>query len=137
MSRAWEAQVQEKGFRTAPSRIAMFETAITSRVTFGAGSRSAKESLRFASSFKLADGRAFQCEARAEMPVQVVFGDHAGEAAVEIRRPALHLTRRCTPADFPEPDLDLPATAARFALRGDRLVAIAPPTDRREYLPAE
>ena len=45
--------------------------------------------------------------------------------------------RLCSADGFPEPTLELEASAARYALRGDRLVPFAPPTERREYIPAQ
>jgi hypothetical protein len=49
----------------------------------------------------------------------------------------VQIPRECNMPGFPEPVLDLPESAARFALRGDRLVPFAPATEKRAYLPAQ
>lgn len=135
VGRVWESGVAEQGFLTPPSRIAMFSRHITSSVTFEHGAPTAVEVLVIDETFKVADGATYQCQAKATPRVTVTFGERAGEGAVELRRPAQELPRVCDHAGFPEPVLSLPATRARFALRGDRLVAFAPPTEARSYLP--
>jgi hypothetical protein len=136
IGRAWESRWEDKGFRAPPSRISLFSSKATSRIAFSESSGAATESLTLEESFKLTDGSEFVCRSGTETAVTAKFGDHAGETAVELRRPAVSLTRTCTPSGFPEPVLELEGTAARFALRGDRLVPFAPPKERREYIPA-
>jgi hypothetical protein len=136
VGRTWVADLQDTGFRTPPSRVRMFKRRTQSTVTFTRGVRTAQEAVVFDETFTLSDGSTYHCQAQTTLAVPVAFGDHAGESAVELRRPALHLPRTCDQAGLPEPTLDLEPAAARFALRGDRLVPIAPPTERRSYLPA-
>jgi hypothetical protein len=133
----WEARWAEQGFRTAPNPIALFDTHVTSRLVFTRGQKAAREILEFESSFKLQDGSAFTCRARAETSAALAFGDRAGEAAVQVSRKPLRLSRTCDKLGFPEPEFALPMTRARFALRGDKLIGFDPPTERREYLPAD
>ncbi|HEX7668966.1 MAG TPA: hypothetical protein VF395_05265 [Polyangiaceae bacterium] len=132
----WESRWEDKGFRSPPSRISLFASKTTSRIALSDGSSPATETLTVEESFKLTDGSEFVCRSGTETQVAAKFGDHAGETAVELRRPAVSLTRACSPPGFPEPVLELEGTAARFALRGDRLVPFAPPKERREYIPA-
>jgi hypothetical protein len=137
LGRTWESAWGENGFRNPPSPIARFDTKVTSRIAFQPGATTARETLSLASTFRLTTGGNYTCAAGGDVRVAVRWGDHAGEPAVEVRRPAVRLVQRCTPPDFPEPALDMPAVAARFALRGDRLVPLAPPTEKREYIPAQ
>lgn len=133
----WEARWAEQGFLTAPSAIALFDTRAVSRLTLTRGAKTAKETLTFDGAFKLQDGSAYACQARAEAAVSVTYGERAGEAAVEIARRALRVSRTCDKPGFPEPELVVPESRARFVLRGDKLVSFDPPTERREYLPAD
>ena len=133
----WEARWAEQGFLTAPSPISLFDQRISSRLTFTRGGKTARESLAFDGTFKLQNGTPYSCRAQSEGTVTVKFGDRAGEAAVELTRAPLRLARKCDKAGFPEPELRVPKTTGRFALRGDKLVAFDPPTERREYLPAD
>jgi hypothetical protein len=131
----WESALEDKGFRTPPSPITMFSEQVVSVLAFTAESATAVETLTYDGTFKVRD-TTYQCQARAELHVGVLFGRHSDEAAVEVRRPAAQIARNCNLPGFPEPVLDVPAAAARFALRGDRLVPIAPATEKRAYLPA-
>lgn len=136
IAKSWQSSVENKGFRTAPSPISMFVETLSSTLAFTKGSSAAVESVVYDGSFKVRD-TTYRCQARADVRVSVTFGRHAGEAAVEVRRPAARVPRSCDLPGFPEPLVDVPASAARYALRGDRLVAFAPPTERRAYLPAQ
>ena len=137
VGRLWQSETRDTGFRTAPSPIATFVTHTASRIAIVKGAPEVRETLMVDSTFKLQDGRSFACQATAEIRTRAHYGDHAGEPAIQLERPALSLPRHCSPDGFPDPVLALPATTARFALRGDRLVAFAPPVERREYLPAD
>lgn len=132
----WESRWEDKGFRSPPSRISLFAAKATSRIAFSESSSAAAETLTVEESFKLTDGSEFVCRSGTKATLTAKFGDHAGETAVELRRPAVTLTRTCSPSGFPEPLLELEGMAARFALRGDRLVPFEPPKERREYIPA-
>jgi len=136
IGKAWESSLQDKGFRSPPSPISMFSEIITSTLQLSPGSSTAVETLAFDGSFKARDSN-YHCQARATLHVTVTYGRHAEEAAIEIRRPGVQIARVCDLPGFPEPVLEVPATAARFALRGDRLVPFAPPTEKRAYLPAQ
>ncbi len=119
--------MEEKGFRTAPSPISMFAARITSSVALDPG-------VVYDETFKVGD-QTFQCQARADVHIALVYGKHVDEAAVEMRRPALRIARACNRPGFLEPVLELPAASARFVLRGDRLIPFAPATEKRSYLP--
>ncbi len=135
VAKKWVSSTEDKGFRGAPSRITVFSARTTSTITLHPGGATASEDLTFSESFKLTDSSEFRCQSHATVEVPLAFGDHAGEAGIELRRPALHLARTCDRPGFPEPTLDLAATNARFVLRGDQLVPIEPPTEARVYLP--
>jgi hypothetical protein len=130
----WESRFEDRGFRTG-SAISVFTTRTVSRLSVTAGSRAGTEVLTTDESFKMTDGTAVHCQARAEARIAVGWGRVGEDAALQVERPALRLTRSCGGVNFPEPVLDLPAFAARFALRGDRLMPISPKTETREYIP--
>jgi hypothetical protein len=135
IGKTWESSLEDKGFRSPPSVITMFSQQVTSTLTFTPESTTAVETLAYEGTFKVRD-TTYRCQARTQIRVAVLFGRHADEAAVEVRRPAAQVTRACDLPGFPEPVLEVPASAARFALRGDRLVPFAPATEKRAYLPA-
>jgi hypothetical protein len=136
IGKTWESALDDKGFRSPPSPITMFSERQASTLSLTAGSKTAVEMLAYAGSFKVHEAT-FECRAEAQVTVSVAYGRHADEAAIEVRRPAVRIARECNLPGFPEPVLDLPETAARFALRGDRLVPIAPATEKRVYLPTQ
>jgi hypothetical protein len=137
VGKTWEARWAEQGFRTAPSPISLFDTRVTSRLFLARGKKTAREAIVFEGSFKLQNGTAYSCRGSAETTVSLAFGDRAGEAAVEVLRKALRVSRTCDKPGFPEPEFTVPEARARFALRGDKLVGFDPPTERREYLPVD
>jgi hypothetical protein len=134
VGKTWQATMEDKGFRSPPSAVSMFSELVTSTLAFTVGANEAVEGISYEGTFKVRDAT-YRCQAHAELRVALTFGRHAGEAAVEVRRPAAQIARTCDLPGFPEPVIEMPANAARFALRGDRLVAFAPPTERRAYLP--
>jgi len=133
----WEARWAERGFRNPPSAISLFDTRVTSRLSLSRGKKTARETLTFDGTFKLNDGTTYTCRANVDTTVTVAFGDRAGEAAVEVWRKPLRLSRACDKSGFPEPEFVVPEIRARFALRGDKLIGFDPPTERREYLPTD
>jgi hypothetical protein len=137
VGRTWEARIQEKGFRSAPSPISVFDVQLTSKLVFEEGQSVATEKLDVSERFEMRDGRAYACTAKTSLQVAVRFGYRREEPAVEIQRPPSALPRTCQPADFPEPEVDLPSGSARFVLRGDQLVAFAPTLEKRVYLPVQ
>ena len=134
IGKTWQSSLEDKGFRTPPSVVTMFTESVTSTLTLAAGSTTGVESLVYDGTFKARE-TTYHCQAHVDVRVSVTYGRHADEAAVELRRPDLEVLRSCDLPGFPEPVLQVPASAARFALRGDRLVPIAPPTEKRAYLP--
>lgn len=108
-----------------------------STIAFERGKPGAREEIVVAERFELRSGARYLCQSRGSTPNEVRFGRYHGEAAVELRRSALVLERRCDPPDFREPELEIPAGGARFVLRSDQLVAFAPPLEKRVYLPIE
>lgn len=137
VGKTWRALESVRGVRPAPAPIAQFETTIDSTLSFTRGARQAEERLTLTETMTLRDGTRYQCTASGGARVQVRFGRRAGEPAVEVQRPPLTLPRRCTPAGFPEPEIDVPSAAARFTLRGDQLVPYEPTGETRIYNPIE
>ena len=135
IGKVWISRQSEKGFRTPPSPVATFESTITSTLSLQKGPSTAGETITVEDTFRMQSRLVITCHTEVTVTCAVAFGDHAGESAVEVSRPAIHAARRC---DAPgAPSFDLAAAKARFALRADRLVAFAPVTEQREYLPSD
>lgn len=137
VGRVWRSISEDKGLRSPPSKISVFETRTTSTLTLEPNKQTASEQLVIEEMFELRSGARFNCVARGQLRVRLRYGRVQGEAAVEVTRPPTSLPRRCQPADFGEPEAAVDSGSARFALRGDQLVAFAPPLDKRVYLPAD
>jgi hypothetical protein len=137
IARRWQAFTQDKGFRSAPSPISVFEIQLKSSLDLEQAGANARETLQVSEQFELRDGRRFHCESQQVVAVEARYGFRQNEPALELRRPALRLARHCTPPDYPEAVLELPAEASRFVLSDDQLRAFAPKRDRRVYLPID
>jgi hypothetical protein len=135
VAQVWESTQRAKGMRSPPSRIAMFDRVTHTRLPFVANRNWSIELLEIAETFELRSGIRYACQASGEAEVSFRFGRRHGDPAVEMRRPAIRLTRDCKPPDFPELTLELPATTARFRLTGDRLKPFEPPLEKRVYVP--
>jgi hypothetical protein len=135
VAQRWQASQHQKGLRSAPSRVSVFEVRIDSRLDLQNGGPKVRETLEVSESFELRDGRRFRCSSSTTLELQAHYGRRHAEPAVELIRPATRLERRCQPPDYPEPVLELPAQSARFVLSDDQLRAFAPPLEKRVYLP--
>jgi hypothetical protein len=134
---AWAASEQTKGLRSHPSPIAVYRMHTKSTVRFTAGKDWTQEHLEIDEAFEMRDGTRYVCRAEGRTRVDLVFGRRHGEPAVEMRRPATRLTRTCEPPGFPDPEVTLPETTARFKLKADQLMAFDPPVEKRVYLPVQ
>lgn len=131
----WETRQRDKGFRTAPSPIAMFHTQVLTRLTLTEGRPTAREQLSFDERFKLRDGTEYTCRTVLTLQPQVQYGRRGGEPAVQLDRPAASARRQCNAPGVPEPTLELSPYSARFVLRGDQLVGFEPVTENRVFIP--
>ncbi len=130
----WRATEEAKGFNSPPAPISVFDTRVESELRFEPGVKYAVESLKAVENYELRDGSRVNCEAAAQVRSRLRFGRIAGEAVVQVERPAVRLNRRCGGAAAPA-TAGLAPSVARFVLRGDQLVAIEPPLEKRVYLP--
>ena len=133
----WQAMQQSRGIRPPPNVIERFERTVTSTLRLHSGSATAEEHVSVAEKLTIRSGERFDCTAESAFNVRVRYARHNGAAAVEVSRPPVVLSRRCSPGDFPEPSLEAGSAAARFVLRSDQLVAYEPMGDERVYLPIE
>ena len=134
---AWTATELAKGLRSYPSPIAVYRMQAKSTVRFTAGKDWTQEHLEIDEAFEMRDGTRYVCRAEGRTRVDLAFGRRHGEPAVQMRRPATRLERACEPPGFPDPEVELPETTARFKLKGDQLVAFEPPVEKRVYLPVQ
>ena len=133
----WESKSISKGLRSEPSKLAMFETRMVSRIRVVPGRDWSVDALEVAEVFEMRSGLRYECRAKGDVTVKLVFGRRHGEPAVEMRRPATRLARVCNPPDYPEPEVELPEVVGRFKLSGDQLIGYDPPLEKRVYLPVQ
>jgi hypothetical protein len=133
----WQAMLKEKGFRSEPSPVNVFEVHFQSTLDLQHGAPHVREELEVLEDFQLRDGRRFHCESRTSLSLQARYSRRHGEPAVELIRPASRLARRCVPPSYPDPVLELPRQAGRFVLADDELRAFAPALEKRVYLPID
>lgn len=131
----WEARQRDKGFRTAPSPIAMFDTQLLSSLTLKEGESTATEHLVFDERFELRDGTEYVCRTDIELRPRIQYGRRAGRPAIQIDRPAASVPRQCDAPGFVDPVLAVDAYSARFSLSGDQLVGFEPVTEKRVFIP--
>lgn len=129
----WSAATQQRGLLSPPSPISVFVVREESRIELTPDS--ARERLIIEEELELRDGGTLVCQARFDHSLGLRWGRREGEAAVELRRPVLRGTRACQGGRHPEPELERPGGAVRFVLRSDKLVAVDPPVEDREYVP--
>lgn len=137
MAKFWQSTAHEKSLLSAPSPVSVADVDTESALRFSPDGTGATETLVVRERFELHDGRKFECDSRAELQLGIAWGRRHGEAAVELTRPATVLSRRCVPEGFADATLEPAAGPARFVMRGDRLVAVDPPLEKRVYLPLE
>jgi len=128
----WSSAVPEQGLMSPPDPVSSFKHTWTSRLTLS--KNSGQETLTVDEHVQLRAGGTVDCSTQIKHDVSVRFGHRAGEAAVEIQRPALSTPRTCQ-GTHPEGVLTQNASAALFVLRADTLVAVDPPLEKRKYLP--
>lgn len=129
----WVANTKQRGLLSPPSPVSVFAVLEESRLTLTRDQ--AREELVVEEQFELRDGGTVLCVTRSERTVGLKWGRREGEAAIELRRPALSTPRQCEGGRPPEPLLERPAGAARYVLRSDSLVAVEPPLEDRVYIP--
>ncbi len=132
----WGSQQEERGFLPAPNPIETFERTIGSQLKLARGVASAEERILVKEKLMLRDGTRLICEASGGAHATLRYGRHKGQAALELSRPPIVLTRNCNGAP-PEVAIEMPGGPARLELRSDQLVTYEPLGDARIYLPAD
>lgn len=130
----WQSVSERKGIQSPPSKISTFQHRLSSMLRLEPGQHIV-EKLIVDEALQLRDGGKFVCRAEGQVNVRIVYGRRSGEAMVQLERPPVRLERACDPPSFPDPQVEIPGGVARFVLRGDRLIAVEPPLEKREYLP--
>lgn len=133
----WESRSQENGLRSEPSPVSVFTVNELSSIAFTAGEPSATESLVVSESFRMRDGRTFECHSEGTVGVQVRYFRKSGEPAVQITWPPVQLPRNCAQPGFPEPVMQRGGGSSSFLLRAERLSGFDPPLEKRSYIPVQ
>lgn len=136
IGRVWQASESEKGFMSAPSPVATFQSDVVSRLTL-AEKGPARERLEYSERFTLRDGRVASCSTTVEHDAPVAYGLKGGVPAIELEWPAARQSRACDLSGFAPPLLERRAGRARFVLRADQLVGVEPPGEKRSFIPVE
>jgi hypothetical protein len=82
-------------------------------------------------------GTEYHCTVAGSVQAALKYEWRMGEAVLTVRAPQAVLKRRCKEPGFPIATKKSPALDVTYALRGDRLVAIDPPTIRSSLLPVD
>lgn len=133
ISDVWRADLLLQGILSPPSPISTFKTIEQSELALGRDQ--GHETMTVEERLELRSGESVTCRTRVEHPLQVRFGRSRGEAAIEITRPEISAVRDCEGV-HPEGRLEREPLRALFVLRADQLVALAPPLEKRQYLPS-
>ncbi len=133
IGKTWTSTAKQRGLLSPPSVISVFE--VREESTIELSPTEARESLVVVENIRLRTGERIACETTVNHALELRWGRREGEAVVELTRPPVSTPRVCDKPGHPEPLLERPFGAARFALRSDSLVAIEPATDDRVYLP--
>ena len=80
-------------------------------------------------------GTEYHCTVAGAVQAALTFEWRMEQPIVTVRAPSAVLRRRCKEPGFPIPTKQSPALNVTYALRGDRLVAIDPPTLQSSLLP--
>lgn len=133
----WEASLDDKGFKSPPSKLAVFRVQQRSQIKIRPSHTEADEELFVIETYDLRDGSQIKCESATKLTVQVRFGRKDDEPALSVTRPPFRVARHCTPLDPPETAWQAETGEARFVLRGDQLAPFAPALEKRVYLPLQ
>jgi hypothetical protein len=136
VARHWQSEQQERGFLPAPSAVETFERSIGSRLKLTRGGTTAEERIVVKEKLMLRDGTRLSCEASGGAHTNLRYGRHKGQAALELSRPPVVLTRNCNGTP-PEVAIEMPGGPARLELRSDQLYTYEPIGDERVYIPAD
>ncbi len=134
IGKVWTATSENRGLLSPPSPISMFD--VREQSTLDLSAAAAYEVLVVEEDVRLRSGVRLLCKTTVQRDLGLRWGRREGEAAAELRRPALSAPRVCDNPGHPEPVLQRPAGATRFVLRSDNLVAVEPATDGRVYIAA-
>lgn len=129
----WTNVKPENGILSPPSKISTFNNSRKSELTLS--ETSATEHLTLVESLELRDGSQVECRTEVEHALAMRWGRREGEAALELVRPPLNLSRSCTGLHPNGPVVE-PSRRVLFVLRSDNLVAVEPLLDQRSYAPS-
>lgn len=133
----WESRSQENGLRSEPSKVSVFTVTELSSIALSAGQPYAEESLTVNETFRMRDGRNFECHSEGTVRVKVRYFRKSGEPAVQITWPPVQLPRNCAQPGFPEPVMQRAGGSSSFLLRSERLSGFDPPLEKRSYIPVQ
>ena len=133
----WEARSEDNGLKSEPSKISVFTVRELSTLELVPDKQVIREGFLREETFRMRDGRSFNCRSEGILEVQVRYFLKGDEPAVEVTRPDVELARHCDQPGFPEPVIQLSSTPSSFLLRDERLVGFAPPLEKRSYVPVQ
>lgn len=133
---SWQCVISERGVGGQGGAVRRFERTLTETLGLADPTR-AELTYQVDESLQSAAGSAHECHAQGAVTARVVFGERSGRPAVELRSSGVSLPRECQPPLPDAPPLPVAPFTTRFVLRGDRLTAFEPATDRRELYPID
>jgi hypothetical protein len=132
----WVSREQERrsfegaGGVTASSTITTSDLDITSE-------KNVRESLTIEERLTLGSGTEVTCKSQVTVGLGARYSRREGQPTAELTRPVTPLVRSCSsppPTGFVA---EVPAARWVVVLRGEKLVAVEPATNRRQYLPSD
>lgn len=133
---SWQEATQSKGFPGQPD-IAFMQATDKMTVHLKAGARTALVDLEREELLRTPQGQEFHCTVTGAIQAAVKYAWKLEEPALVLRVPSATLRRACKEPGFPNASKAFDALNATYVLRGDRLVAIDPPTLRSALLPSD
>lgn len=133
----WEAQLNDRGFRSKPNPVASFDRQVNTRIVLEHGVSTVAMAEQYRETFVLVTGETIQCSTATSFRAEAAYGFRNNEAALQLEWSAAVQPRSCVPSDSRIPPLKRPAGKARFTLRSDRLVAVEPALEKRQFIPVD
>jgi len=133
---AWQEATQTEGYPNQPE-IAYLRATDRMTMRFRQGSREALVELEGDELIRTPQGREYHCKVDGAVRGTAKFAWRLEEATVAVHVPAAMLRRACREPGYPTAAKRFAALDATYVLRGDRLVAIDPPTFRSALLPSD
>jgi hypothetical protein len=136
VGRTWQESTRSEGFIN-DAEIAFMRATDKVSLRFEDGSRTALADVEREELIRTPAGREYHCTVSGAVKAVVKFSWRGDEAAMMVKVPASTHRRVCKETGFPRAARQFEPLNAIYVLRGDRLVAVDPPTSRSSLIPSD